>query len=1160
MKRKFSIFALAILGMSITACGGSGSVGLDYDDSDLDIDTEWTEYSVPVTKVNFDVGEDNLVIERGTTYEYSYTVEPKKAVKKSLTWESSNTDVVTVSQGVLTGVGAGKAIIYVSNNEKSFNTISLNVEVIVPVTDISFKQTTLLADLNKDYQLSVDYTPFDTTEKGVTWHIENEEIATISDTGLLTTKGVTGVTTLTANSAYINKTISLTIDVADRTIYPDQVVIEEYENKMEVGKNFTMKARSIVSGDSSVMPTHPEVKYYSSNPSILTVEEDTGIVHAFEAGVTTIYATAMGKNGPVSSELKTVNVFEVKVQTISLEDITLSNRNGRSDVAIPLTYTTDTEGYDVASIPNFKYTIGDESVAKVNDNGKLHAVAPSGETTLKVEETRSGVSKTVNVHVGYEVDSVTVTGVSEIDAGKSTSLSVVTEPTGVAAGLITYESSNPSVASISNDGLVTGLAEGETTITITVTGMNKTVTETHDIKVNIPEIPFAYGTAYVVGDHNYRTGVSTISSTGSWDHANQARVISDETATPGEKYTIIKFNEGDHWQVRVGDTYLPVYGHGDQYDIGTYNLNAGSFAGSHPDMTPYTGEDGLTNVLVNRTGYYSIYYTQYTNEHPEGWFNIYVERHELTVSDSTPQIQVGHKLEPDLEAHSWNGTLTYEIIEGSDLITVVRDDYKFAITAGDTAGEAKILFKDDYSSVEVIVTVSSEAPLPKTFEANIPYVVGNADYHTGVATGSGSYWGTDASKAMKFTASTSPLPEGATEQYEASITFEKDNEFKVVIGGDPLNWGVGYEKETGDTQNAFSKGQMEQQKSGNQNIVVIAGGTYKIYVKHYNDNRGWQAFIEPRQGGPVPGEDIPEEDGYYIVGSETDYKYAGSTKMNAGEGTNLAQLIGYEAKANEQFRVRSYINGVDTWYNWGNAEEGHEKENYLVGDTDRILDIYLNNEGKFYVSDHPDPTDVPETDGYYIVGTESNWKFANATKMSAGEGTNLAQIIGYEAKANEEFRIRGYHNGVDTWYKIAGEIGEGNYEVGATAKTLDIYLNSEGIVYIDEHGSSPSTEKVFYFTLTESSWTSLRAYVWNDSSKANMGDWPGCEMTLVGYNEYNQAVYSITVDTALYDMIIFNSGSYQTVDIALSDFGTNNGCYISKDAQTNHAEVTFYSR
>jgi len=1203
MKKRYYLFALAFAGLTLTSCGGNGSIGLNYDDSDLDIDTEWTEYSVPITKVNFDDGEDNLVIERGATYEYSYTVEPKKAVKKSLTWESSNTDVVTVSQGVLTGVGAGKAIIYVSNNEKSLNTISLNVEVIVPVTDISFEQTTLLADLNKDYQLSVDYTPFDTTEKGVTWDVENEEIATISDAGLLTTKGVTGVTTVTANSAYINKTISLTIDVADRTIYPDQVVIEEYENKIEVGKNFTMKARSIVSGDSSVMPTHPEVKYYSSDSSILTVEEDTGIVHALDVGTTTIYASAQGQSGAVSSELKTVEVFEIKVVSISLEDITLSNRDGRTEVPVPMTYTTDEPGKE-ASIPNFKYTIGDPTVATVNDNGILYAVAPSGTTTLKVEDLRSGVSKTVNVYVGYEVDSFTISGSSEIDAGKTAQLSVTTTPSGVPAGLISYSSDNTSVATVSDSGLVSGVSEGSAVITVTVTGMNKTVTETHNVKVNLPEIPFASGMSYVVGDHNYYSGESKASSTGSWDHANQAKVVDEPIQGPSgtllyERRAIVKFNAGDLWKLRTADSYLPVDGHADKYDIGTYNTSAatGAFSGSHPDMSVFVTEEGYKNVLVNTAGYYAIYHAQYTNDHPEGWFNVYVERHELSISDYAPQVQIGNKV--TLEAHNWLGNsedLTYQITEGNELITVVRNDYKFEITAGSVTGTAKIVFTDLYKSVEVVVTVSTEAPLPKTFDEGIPYLVGSADYHSGTATGSGSYWGTDASKALKFTESTSDIPSGVFKQYEATVTFSKNNEFKVVIGlaDNQLYWNVNYEKDvkTAHCDTAFSQGQMHEQEFGDHNMVVDSEGTYTIYAKSYENYGGWGILVMPKQGvPPTPG----LEYSYSVNGGEF-------VKMTAGEGTEVesesvsfakgdvltfkkdsaAYLVtpkdsGQQTKVYAieggvkfaeaytgklyldtstgalwagQFTPGYYLAGIagewepklatpapkvgpdDPAYVVENVvledgaevkflnfpEEGNEVVWYNVGYTEEetpkpkvstnsevaysvvssgegygnlkvinagTYNIYYNPDSGWYsIEDQNYVPDVPATDGYYLVGTKSNWKFEGATKLDAGESGNLAQLIGYEASAHEEFRIHGYHDGHDTWYEIAGGIGSDNYVVGDSDKTLNIYLNSEGIVYINE----PVTpgEDVTYTITNLSSWIQdagcvIFAWVWSPS-------------------------------------------------------------------------------
>ena len=82
--------------------------------------------------------------------------------------------------------------------------------------------------------------------------------------------------------------------------------------------------------------------------------------------------------------------------------------------------------------------------------------------------------------------------------------------------------------------------------------------------------------------------------------------------------------------------------------------------------------------------------------------------------------------------------------------------------------------------------------------------------------------------------------------------------------------------------------------------------------------------------------------------------------MDAGENGNLAQLLGYEAKAGEEFKARSRIEGDDTWYG---------ENNYEVGEEDRVLDVYVNGEGQLYVEDHKDPQepDVPEEDGPAIM-------------------------------------------------------------------------------------------------------------------------------------------------------------------------------------------------
>ena len=91
---------------------------------------------------------------------------------------------------------------------------------------------------------------------------------------------------------------------------------------------------------------------------------------------------------------------------------------------------------------------------------------------------------------------------------------------------------------------------------------------------------------------------------------------------------------------------------------------------------------------------------------------------------------------------------------------------------------------------------------------------------------------------------------------------------------------------------------------------------------------------------------------------------------------------------------------------------------------------------------------VPATDGYYITGTMSGWGYRNATKMNAGENGNKAQYLGYLGSQDEEFKVRSYIDGVETWY---GWEGDGNYEVGENPRALDIYINGDKNLWVQDH-------------------------------------------------------------------------------------------------------------
>lgn len=1062
MKKKFYLFALAFLGLAITSCG-TGSVGLNYDESDLDIDTPWVDYSVPVTAVNFEAGQEDITINVPDTYEYQYSIEPVKAKKSSLTWSSSDESVATVNKGVVTAVGAGTTSITVSNAQQSFNPITMVVHVNIPVTDISFAEQSKDVDYNRQYQLSVTYTPSNTNQTEVTWSSSNEDLATVDQNGLVTTKGTDGAVVISANSAFINKQISMTLNVADRAIYPESVVFDTpTTTRIEVGHNATFTARVHRSDAQEV--TDPTVKYYTDDQTgTIEVEEDTGVVHALQvgSGTTSIYAKAKGpRGGQVRSESIVINIFEVKVARINIDNFVLSNRNGRVDVPVEFTYDTDTVDHPVASIPNFVYESSNESVFTVNSNGRMYAVAETGEAYLTVTDTRTGIYARVNVYVRYEVDTVSVSGSSQVIVGSTAQLSVTTVPAGVPTSYISYSSSDDTIATVNDTGLVTGVGEGTVTITATVLGKTGTI----EITSLIPDIPFAAGTVYVVGSAKYVTGESLPSPTGgSWDKANQAKAVSETVYNQyalWEKRAIIKFNAGDEWKLRNATTYYDIYGwpQGATYQLGEYKITEGAFAGEHPDMA--VNENG--NIEVNRTGVYAIYFAQYANDHDEGWYSVYVGRHELKISDVTPQVQVNTSVV--IEAHDWAGTeesLTFNVTSGSDLITVTRgtgaDNYKFTIAAGANTGTATIVFTDGVNSVTVTVSITQDAPLPKTFDADWPYIVGNSDYHTGTATGTGSYWGNDASKAFRALASSETPPQGVHAQYEAEITFEQGNEFQVIIGGDPLYWDASYQTDAG----AFVTNPAQMSRPGN-NVVVNVAGTYKIYIKCLDNYGGWQIYIAEKSG-TEPVQDAE----YYLKGdfnswtASNEYKF---TKIS----DNQYQLTGVEIQSGQG--MKGFRPNPETWYG---VTEAYEGCGWTVGTGEHAGDCVVTN-GAIYTVD------------LYLEATKDN-------------------------------------------HLVITKTGE--------------------LEPIDP--PEPTTQKTFYFT-NNYNWSNLRAYIWNNDSGAKPADWPGLEMAYVYTNDMGQAVYSITIDTALYNYIIFNSGSDQTVNIALSSFGNNNACYISGGSGNAH--------
>ena len=134
------LFMISLL-MVVSACGGN-----DNPPAIIEV----TSVSLSQSELSLEIGESETL---------TATLSPDNATDKSVTWESSNTSVATVSDGRVTAVSVGNATITVSTNNGKTATCS------VAVTNSTVETFRFLDDF--------DYAPSLVFREGAGFHNEN---------------------------------------------------------------------------------------------------------------------------------------------------------------------------------------------------------------------------------------------------------------------------------------------------------------------------------------------------------------------------------------------------------------------------------------------------------------------------------------------------------------------------------------------------------------------------------------------------------------------------------------------------------------------------------------------------------------------------------------------------------------------------------------------------------------------------------------------------------------------------------------------------------------------------------------------------------------------------------------------------------------------------
>lgn len=165
------------------------------------------------------------------SYKLESVVLPENVTDPSVSWSSSNEQIATVRDGIVTLLSPGTVTITCSANDKSgvkaFCTLTIEEKL---VTDICFDSTVLELSIRENEKtLGVRIEPSDATNQHVTWDSSDESVATVND-GVVTlhAPGVAVITCTATDKSQVSSSCTLIVNGNNIFDLPEQTeTVEE---------------------------------------------------------------------------------------------------------------------------------------------------------------------------------------------------------------------------------------------------------------------------------------------------------------------------------------------------------------------------------------------------------------------------------------------------------------------------------------------------------------------------------------------------------------------------------------------------------------------------------------------------------------------------------------------------------------------------------------------------------------------------------------------------------------------------------------------------------------------------------------------------------------------------------------------------------------------
>ena len=431
---------------------------------------------VPVE--SFDVIPTTATMFAGQTLALKVNGTPTNATYHTpadFTWESSDEEVATVSgTGVVTALGEGEAIITATSHNGIEETCTVYVTLPVSKIEVSLLDgDEAEVDIGKTLRLQAVAYDKDGSTEGVAqtfdWRVSNSNarVAAANDGTATVTGAYNGTVTI---SAYATDGSGVSGQIEVRVIIPvESFYIVPSSANVNVGRTLSLK----VNGKplDATYHTPSDFAWESDDEDIATVNEN-GVVTGVSEGVATITATS--HNGlqatcEVTVSIRT-NAIDISVEGGGKAEVTL----GKNDLTLRAT-ALGPDGQPGSVAQDVEWRISNSAYASIHDNGDgtatITGLRAGSLKVAAIAKDGSGIREEIAIRVIVPVESFyIIPSAANVDAGRTLALKVNGKPlnaTYYTPADFAWESNDRGVATVDENGVVTGVSEGVATITAT---------------------------------------------------------------------------------------------------------------------------------------------------------------------------------------------------------------------------------------------------------------------------------------------------------------------------------------------------------------------------------------------------------------------------------------------------------------------------------------------------------------------------------------------------------------------------------------------------------------------------------------------------------------------------------------------------------------------